>query len=660
MVTRDVGGSRCRAPAPLTRVAGELTIRVDNFNRGALLSEPFRDASVDTLVGQAKEAISKADYAAALALLRQAVQLAPDDREAGLMLAQTEEASRRHRAAVERYQAVIEKARRVSQLLEQGELKAARDELREAEIEHGQQEAFASLDQQLTTREAAAQQARATQLAEVARSLLAAEDWRGALDAANRSLRLVPDGEVREVRDRARAEIERRAEQQHYLSAVEEAQGDVERLLEARELPRAGQRLREAIDQLGNHQAFAGLSDQIDKAKSDLRFRQRVEWAERRANEAERLIAEADRLSRAGSFDEAVGRLEAARELDPSHPDLETKTAVATAAASRQQAERQRAEALRTSLAAIASHLDALRLDTAEEAIRKAAKDFAEPSRIAPLQTRLDRLREVERSGQTLPHSASALNGEAEAAALLHQHTLATAYSWKQALLFPFRGFGLIAFWVLVGALIILDLLALIPAVGGFFTVASWLLLLVLAGLIPAVVRATLGGRNLLPDWRELGDFKRWLRDGVRFGAVLLLATWPLLVLLFTRGWHAGLESESSPLGWLAVAFLGWLAAVLVVVASGAIEAFGQRQLPLVARHVRALSTGQPETVWIAAGLFALVIFAVVLRATAVPAWLWLALPAVQMIEVYTLLLAPHLIGVLVRRHRLELSKVYS
>ena len=624
------------------------------------MSEPSQDAAVDALVGRAKEAISKADYATALALLHQAVQLAPADREAGLLLTQTEEASRRHRAAVARYQAVLEKSRQISELIEQGDLESAHGQLREAELAYGQQDVFTALDQQLASGEAAAQRTLAAQLTNTARSLLAAGDWRGAFDAAERSLQLEPSPEAREVRDQARAELDQLQEQRHYASAVDEARGDVERLLEARELLSAGQRLRQAVDQLGDHQAFAELGGRIDKAKSDLRFRQRVEWAERRANEAERLIAEADRLSLTGSYDKAVQRLETARELDPSHPDLETKLDASTEALNRQLAEQQRTADLNARLSEIASHLDALRLDIAEQAIRHASLEFGEPARFVPFQTRLDRLREVERSGGALPQVAGALDEEAQAEALRRQRTLAAAYSWKQALLFPFRGFGVVAFWTLAGLLIALDLLAALPVVGGVFAVMGWLVPLVLAGLVPAVVRATFEGRNLLPAWDELRPPKRWASGLVRFAALALVAAIPLLALLATRRWHLGLQPEGGPLGWLAVAFLGWLAVAFIVLAGGAVEAFGQGQLPRLARHVRAGSVGQPEALWIVDGLFGLVLAIVLLRTAVVPAMPWLATPAVRGIEVYALLLAPHLIGLLVRRHRLELSGVYD
>jgi len=65
------------------------------------------------------------------------------------------------------------------------------------------------------------------------------------------------------------------------------------------------------------------------------------------------------------------------------------------------------------------------------------------------------------------------------------------------------------------------------------------------------------------------------------------------------------------------------------------------------------------ETLLVVDGLFALGLLIVLLQVFLVPEIPWLGLPIVRVLEVYGLLVAPHLIGVLVRRHRLELSKIY-
>ena len=623
-------------------------------------TKPSRNATVDALVGKAKDAISKASYATALELLQQVLQQAPEDREARRLLAQTTEASRRHQAAVDRYANGLEAARQIEEVLRQGDLDTARARLTAAQQAHRQHEALAAVEARLGEEEALAQQLLASDLADKARRLVESGDWQAALETATESQRLAPSSEANEVRDRAQAELDRLAERRHYRDALEEARGDVERLIEARELQRAGQRLLQATDQLGSHPAFDELGARIDKAKVEFRFRQRFEWAERRANEAARLVAEAELSSRRNAYQEAIERLQSAHRLDPSHPEIEGKLESARAARRQQIAEQQRGEALERCLAEVKSHLDALRLEAAEQTILRGTETFGEPRRFAPLSTRLARLREAERSDPTTGALSEAPDPQTETARLRHQRALAAAYSWAQALLYPFRGSGRSVFWAFLGILIALDLLAALPGVGGVFALTSFLVLVVALGRMPTLVRSTLRGGNLLPSRIELSDLRSLSRDLPRCLGLLVLASLPLLALLTTRQWHGSIEAQGSALGWLAAAGLTWLGGAFFIVAGGATEAFGNAQALRPARHLRGLAVRQTEILLTVDGLFVLILLIVLLQAVLVPSVPWLGLPLVRALQAYGLLVTPHLIGVLVRRHRLELSKIYG
>ncbi len=631
-----------------------------------------RDASVDAWVGQAKEAISKADYSVALELLRKAVAAAPDDTEARQLLAQTEDASRRHQAAVTRYQRVVETARAIETLIDRGEVEAARAQLHAAMRQQGRQDPFVSLDERLTAAEAETRRRRSVELTTSARKLLASGDWQGALIAARDSLSLQPDEDTRQLAAKAQAELDRQAEHQHFQQTSLEAQRDIERLIEARELARAGQRLRQAIDSLGNLPAFDELGTRIDRAKSDASFRQRVEWAERRANEAESLIAEAARCSRRNAFEDAVQRLEAARDLDPSHPNLEQHLETAHAALQQQLAEREHAQAIAHRQSEIRSHLDGLRLDLAAAAIQQASSTF-ELQHFTAERTRLERLREAERSAP-VSQPGFKLDPATETALLHHQRTLAAAYSWKQALLYPFRGSGRIVLWGLFATFLVLDLMAAllvnVPMIGWGLGLLSFGVLLTVLAAIPTVIRTTLDGRNLLPAWTTFGNTRRWLEDLLRFGGLVMLAMLPLGLILLTRGWHGGLHAESGFFGWLVTALVGWLGLAFIITGSGAGIAFGDRQLLRLTQHGRVLMSREIEPLLTINGLFAVgllitvlqstVLRSTVMRSDLVPSIAWLGLAIVHLITAYTLILTPHLIGVLVRRHHLELSKLYS
>ncbi len=614
-----------------------------------------RPPSVAALLGEAQRAISTARYDAALELLQQATLLAPEDGEVRQLRLQTERAAGRHRAAQERHRLATSWGRKIEPLIEDGDLETARVQLHEAGIELGRHEVLAALEGRLAEREEAARRGLAVELAAKARDLLDAGDHRGALKVAEQSLRFAPVAEAREIREEARTELDREAEQQQYQQAVVDAAGDVERLLGAREPARAGQRLRQAIDQLGNHQSFEELVQRIDRAKSDLQFRQRVEWAERRSREADGLVAEASRLSLKGAYREAVELLEKARELDPSRPDLDDRLDTARKARQRQMAQRRRAEEIGHRVAEIRSHLESLRLDEAEAAIRECTRDYGEPERFAPLLTRLERLRDVERSGHAQPAAPAApIDRQTETEMLRRQQAVAAAYSWKQTFLFPFRGAGRLAFAILLAVLVALDVLAAIPRVGVVFDLLSTLVLFAAAGLMPHVVRTTTRGRNLLPPWEELAEPARWGRDLLRFGGLLAIAGLPLILLAATRPWHGVPGAGSSVLAWLAVAVLAWLGTAFVVVAAGA---FGYRHAPRLTRHARGLLASGIDALFAVDVVYLLGLLAVVLALVPIAAWLFM--PIARALTVYGLLLAPHLAGVLVRRHRLELSRIY-
>ena len=191
---------------------------------------------------------------------------------------------------------------------------------------------------------------------------------------------------------------------------------------------------------------------------------------------------------------------------------------------------------------------------------------------------------------------------------------------------------------------------------------SSWVdwFLAAAVGWVPHLLRATIEGHNFFPSWQELRDPSRWLRDGVRFAGLLVLAALPFLLLLLTRSWHVGLGASSGFFGWWMAAVFGWLAVAFVVSAGGASEAFGTRQIPRLSRHARGLMVGGAEALLAADGIFVLIALMIVLGVTLVPSWPWLGLPLVRAAQVYGLMVAPHLIGVVVRRHRLELRKIYS
>jgi len=610
---------------------------------------------VEALVKEAQEEVVHARYPEALGKLRRAAELRPGDPGVVELLERTEKAAARHREALDRHRSVLDRAGEISRLLDRGELQEARAGLREAGISFGKHTALSALGRRLEQLEEEAQRRRIGEMIDHARLLLDRRNHRGALQELERVLRLQPEhGPARELHERTRAELEEKEAERHRRDAVEAARRDVERLIAARELERASRQLDAAVATLGPEKVFDELRKKIARSGADHRFRQRIEWAERRANEAERLIEEAAKLSLKGDYRTAIERLSSARELDPSHPEIETKLATATAARERQLGERRRAEALAARVAEIRSLLDRLHLDEAEKRLRAAAAEYGPRESFTTLGTRLERLREVERAGAT---PAADLDPRSEALALERQRALAAAYSWKQTFLFPFRGAAGTVFAAGVAVLVALEVASLLPAVGWLFALLRGLLPLLAAGGVLAVVASTAAGKNQLPPSSELLRPGRFLLHLALLLAVAAIAAAPLLLWLWSRSWH-GLTDVAA--GWLAAALLGWLATAAGVLAAGAAGTFGEPQAPRLDRHLRALGAAGSDLLLAVDAVFLLLLGRLLAASVVTPFNPWFGTLLAAALELYVLLLAPHLVGVAVRRHRLELSRVYG
>lgn len=616
----------------------------------------------EDLIRRAQEEINRADYQHALGHLQQALQLRPQDLGLQNLLAQTEKAAARHSEAQERQRAVQHAAAEIGQLLEERQLSSARTRLQEAGIEFGRQNALINLQQRLDTLEVEATQQRIHELEKRVSTLFEAKNWRGVLHEVEILLRLAPDhSRGQELEKTARLEIERLESRRHHLSSIESTRQDIERLISAHELNRASQKLQEAMHSLGSDPAFEDLQKRIHRSRSDNQFRKRVEWAERRANEAERLIQEANRLSLQGSFEEAILRLETAQELDPSHPDIPDKLATSYSARDRQQQERQRFEAISARLQEIQTQLDALRLDQASVLIARTRQEFEAEDRLEPLVQRFEKLRAAERASDRLSQLTTGDVAAQETVSLLRdQKDVWNAYSWKQALLFPFRGQGPMVWLGLVVLLISLDTLAMLPTIGGFFRFLRWLTPVLVLGLAPALSRATVSGKNHIPALSEWVQPKRWATDAWHMFGVALLLLSPCLVWILGRGWHGQLSATSSPLGWWVVCLLLWPACALGVVALGAKATFGDAQMFRLRPHLRALFAMPSSAILISHGVFVTLLLIFLLRGAATSQFPWLAIPLQALIEVYALLALPHLVGSLMRRRGIDLAKLYT
>ena len=604
-------------------------------------------STLEGLTESAQERVRAADYPAALELLRRAASLAPEDDEIRATLERTEKAAERHAQAIERQQKMQAAAQEVALLLDAGDLQTARARLQTARGEFGRQKPYDDLEARLHRLVEEAQAKSAEQHLERARAAASRQDWHGALNQAELALTLAPGHvEASQLRQSAGDELKALASADQRRSSLQEAKGNIERLIAAGELARADESLQQAIDKLGREPLFVELAESIDKAKKDLDFKRRFEWRERRAKEAEALIAEGTRRALGGDFETAVAKLEAARELDPTHPELEEKLATHRSALVRQQMEGEQAAEIDGLLSSIRSHLEALRLDDAAALIATTRRKAGEDARLTRLEQRLTGLREAEDQAQVLPtpENLESLGLAARAAIKKHERTVAAAYSWQQAFTFPFRGTGPLLLLLFAAAFAAGHMAAL------SLELPDLLWPLLVAFVAPALVRGSLEGKNQPPSLIELLRGAK-VRDVATTLLVLAVATVPALVFVLTRSLH-GLF-ELPPLGFFIFALLLWGMAWWTSAAFGIALAFGPRRLFAVHR----LAWPGATLLAISAMAFAVMAGTLWIRVAVVPV---MAVPLAAFIAAFGLLALPHMIGVMVRSRRFGWASSYA
>lgn len=621
-------------------------------------------AHIESWIQQAQQLVRAANYDGALTLLGQALQVAPQDENLQRHHQLTEKAAQRHRAAVEREQEIERSSREIGALLHDGELAGARQALRDAMLEHGRHPTFDELQGRLEARLLSQKKIEGEALLSDARFAFEKGDWQQTLAAADACLSLFPDpgapehAEAVELRQKAQLELNQLGRERMQREAVEAAVRDIERLLGGRELQPAAARVAQAVQRLGRQAVFEELQKKIDAAKAEQQFQLRNDWTERRARELESLIQDSVRASLAGDFQRSVEKLEAAKKLEPEHPELESKLEIARGLFEKQRAEQRKATELSQVVEDLRAHLDALALDRAEHLLQRASARFPEAAdRFAPLRQRLLHLREAE-SADLLPspEDLPGLARQTELGLAERQRALAAAYSWGQALLFPLRGAGPALVALTTAVLLALDAGAVYqPLLGPLRTLLPLLLFFFTLPLLSA----TLEGSNQ-PRW---ADLKMKGRDVVvGFLGVLLPAflALPLLLFVATRGNHHLLDAGAGPLGFLALVALAWPIFPPLLPLLGITAAFGPRHLPRLGKHLRFLGSDGGTPWRVVALAFALFLLAFLARLAVGPVVPWLGLPLAALLAAYALVGLPHWIGIAVRRRRLELARLYS
>ena len=481
-------------------------------------------------------------------------------------------------------------------------------------------------------------------------------DWHGAAEAAKDVLASQPENpEARALHDTARRRVDELEAKLQRKKRVAGAKRDIERLIEAGELQGAAEHLKRAREALGNESALAELDEALRSARDRADLARQNEWAQRRSKEAQSLIDESARLATRGDYDGMLDKLRHAKRVDPEHHQIDEL--LATAERQAEDYKRQEAEDRQIQIAEadIRRFLDSLYLDEAETRLHAARKRFGAEPGFDRLHQRLDDLRRSASTDTPLPTPEN-LNKISQLEPIIRkkERSLAKAYSWTAALLFPLRRPML---WLSLSAVLFaVDLLVhnfgLNPAFG---------LLGPLVGLIllPAITRTTLEGVNDPPSPYSLTQHTRLGVDALTiFGSVVVFGL-PLLLLILTRPWHPLLDAGSSPVGWLILAVLLWGSCALLVPAWGVAAAFGASYATRLDRLVACLGASGRSILTVDA-IFVYFVLGLVLRAFAHDLAPAVGLPLLALFEAYGLVLLPHLLGVTVRNRRMDWARLHA
>ena len=233
-------------------------------------------------------------------------------------------------------------------------------------------------------------------------------------------------------------------------------------------------------------------------------------------------------------------------------------------------------------------------------------------------------------------------------------------YGLRETLLYPFRGSGLVMFVI---SLVIAGVTTFLVkySIFGCAAMVLWLLWWsLLVGIQFKIVESTAKWENELPDWPQYFSLGERVIEVLTYVVIALLNFGPLVAFLLAFGWN-GLATMQPSLGfWLGAATALWLGTALSVMAWGGAALHWRRSALRIDHHVRALLTTGGDglkTVNLTFVLFGVVVLARALMAKHMPlAGVVLSLA----LGIYWTFVAPHLVGLLFRRHAAALYEVYE
>ncbi len=165
-------------------------------------------AQIEAWIQESQQLVRAANYDGALALLARALREAPHDENVQRHHQLTEKAVQRHRAALDREQAIGLAGREIAARLHVRRPAEARQALRDALLEHGRHPVFDELQARLEARLAEQKLVDADELLGEARFAFQNGDWQQAIAAAEECLALAPgQAEAAELRRQAQLQL---------------------------------------------------------------------------------------------------------------------------------------------------------------------------------------------------------------------------------------------------------------------------------------------------------------------------------------------------------------------------------------------------------------------------------------------------------------------
>jgi len=238
--------------------------------------------------------------------------------------------------------------------------------------------------------------------------------------------------------------------------------------------------------------------------------------------------------------------------------------------------------------------------------------------------------------------------------------TNAGPYGLGATLLYPFRGSGLLMFVIslavtgITAFLVQYNIFSCAPLV----LFVMWMSLLI--GIQFKIVVSTAKWENELPDWPEYFSVGERVIEVLTYLGIVLLNFGPVAAFMFAFGMQ-GLLTTAPSLGfWLGAAAALWLGTALSVMAWGAAALHWRRSALRIDQHVKALlATGGDgvKTVNLTFALCGAVVLLPALMSKDLP---MLGALLSGVLWIYWTFVAPHLVGLLFRRHAAALNQVYE